>query len=205
MPRLASVVLLLLTSLMLLAVSPSVHAQGDDDFTTVTYEAPDGAFTFDYAADWVLTTDDTLGFNFTNSNFIQYKLDRGFDKLFLNETLISMNFIPHPIAEEYLGIAGSNSAERLNSLAESLDPELEITGRDVVDEDIHRILFQKGDSFVGMLVFWQISDDMSGVGMMMTAPGNFEEADMGAREIFSSVEFHLTYDEIVQQSRERGS
>jgi len=179
--------------LLLLLLPAGVSAQDEEvevNPPALTYTSPNGGFSFTYPTEWEMLRDGYGSFTFVNDGYVLYKLENEFHRLFADEMLISVKVIPNAYAEEFYLMSGTTAAERLASHLEGLQESLEVSEIEALPNGLQRVTFTQADDFDGMLVVWDVGPDATGIGMLMTAPGNFAAFDEAAQELFLS--FQLT-------------
>jgi len=170
--------------------------------TKATYLSDDGSIQFTYPINWHMIRDNSNGYTIVSNGFILERQALNLETLYNDETQISISLIPTQFAINF-GLSGETLTERLQNVSIRLESDLEIGEIEVLENGLVRRSLQQGTDFRGYLVLWEITSDLFGVAMMITAPDNLSSADAILTDIVLSVEFMETIQNM-RRIRQRG-
>lgn len=193
---------LLFLLLLLWCFVGTIVAQDNEDVgTQLTYFAPNSGLTFDYPSNWTLIDDELRGLTLVSNPTILDRRLAGYDNLFADETLLSIRFIATDTLDGW-GIEGGTPEERLTSFSEKFKIGATLGIIKTTDDNISQLPISLDNTFEGMVMIWDISDDLSGFAILLTAIGNLENVTATVNDILLSTEFNSTIEDIIASNEE---
>lgn len=197
--------LLFLSMLMLLSIPTLTMAQDEDDDSS-TYNqilTEDGISVF-YPDDWTfdVAEDDAIISLFSNEAIAERDADAPFES---GDVSIWLTFTPSDYAH-LLGLVGDSNEERLTNLVNGLvglntdeDSNAQLSASEIeifeASNDLPEILFvtySLTDVADGMVLFWDISDDLLGVAIVTTATDELADNQDLIMRMMQNVTFETT-------------
>ncbi len=203
-------VVLSATLLVALVIGP-LAALAQDGAGYKTFSTADGLVTFSHPEDWFVEADEKGNINIANSEAV---LDAVQEKGFVpaeGDILISLLFVPTAYSD-LLGVHGETLEDKVTGLRDlmvefnqDLGPERVVVAGDVVlseaenEAAIAQVTYSQGTTTNGILAIWQTPQDFVGVAILVTSTGNAAAQEEALHTILRSVEFSVTFAEILEQ------
>lgn len=191
--------------IVLLSIPLITVAQDDDTSITYAQLSTDDGISLFYPADWTLDVGegDAFVFIYNNDAIIERANDAPFES---GDVSVYVSFTPTEYAH-LLGFIGDTVEERLTNLANGLvilnnyeedTPQMSISDITVLAAsnvpDLQYVTYSLTDVADGMIVMWDISDDLLGTAIVTTAPDELDDIQDIVLSIMQSTSFDTTID-----------
>ena len=191
-------VLFIVSVLCSIAMGVVVAQEPPETLGLYTFESPSSGIQFQFPNTWIADVQSNGTINLVSDPFIWERSRVGFDHLFGDDVALSMEFVPTDYATAY-GVEGETTQERLELLAARISEDVEVGDVEILDNGIYRVSVRQDGVFDGWFAVWDITEDLTGIATLQTAPDNLDVVDAIGIDILLSVQFNTSVEALLAQ------